>query len=81
MNYTEEVNSLIERQMRNWQTVAQNYGALERVETRDLQLGGSTVVLQFNPERIRSSAAKVDAASLKARKCFCAAKINPKSRK
>ena len=49
MNYTEEVNSLIERQMRNWQTVAQNYGALERVETRDLQLGGSTVVLQFNP--------------------------------
>ena len=47
MNYTEEVNSLIERQMRNWQTVAQNYGALERVETRDLQLGGSTVVLQL----------------------------------
>ena len=43
MNYTEEVNCLIERQMRNWQTVAQNYGALERVETRDLQLGGSTV--------------------------------------
>ncbi|MCI6901878.1 MAG: DUF4922 domain-containing protein, partial [Bacteroidales bacterium] len=77
MNYTEEVNSLIERQMRNWQTVAQNYGALERVETRDLQLGGSTVVLQFNPERIRSSAAKVDAASLKARKCFLCSENQP----
>lgn len=77
MNYTEEVNSLIERQMRNWQTVAQNYGALERVETRELQLGGSTVVLQFNPERIRSSAAKVDAASLKARKCFLCSENQP----
>lgn len=77
MNYTAEVDHLIERQMRDWQTVTQNYGALERVETRELNLDGSTVMLQFNPERIRSSAAKVDAASLKARKCFLCCENQP----
>lgn len=41
MNYTAEVDHLIERQMRDWQTVTQNYGALGRVETRELNLDGS----------------------------------------
>lgn len=77
MNYTEEVNSLIERQMRDWPTVADNYGALQRVETRELQVGASAVLLQFNPERIRSSAAKVDKVSLKARKCFLCSENQP----
>lgn len=76
-HYSKEVNALIERQMQNWRTVADNYAALSRVSTRTLQLGNATVVLQFNPERIRSSAAKVDAASLKARKCFLCGENQP----
>lgn len=73
---SQQVDELLERQLRDWDTVARNYDALSRVRTRELQLtDGSTgcttrIVLQFNPERIRSSAAKVDAAALKARKCF-----------
>ncbi len=78
MNFTAEVNSLIERQMQNWETVAKNYGALSHVETRELRLDDATVMLQFNPERIRSSAAKVDAASLKARKCFLCSENQPR---
>ncbi|MDO4510541.1 MAG: DUF4922 domain-containing protein [Bacteroidales bacterium] len=77
MNITAEVNELIERQLRQWDAVARNYEALARVETRELQLCGSRVLLQFNPERIRSSAAKVDAASLKARKCFLCREHQP----
>lgn len=73
---SQQVDELLERQLRDWDTVARNYDALSRVRTRELQLcddatGTITrIVLQFNPERIRSSAAKVDAAALKARKCF-----------
>ena len=77
MNYTAEVNSLFERQLRDWDTVQRNYDALSRVETRTLSVEGASVLLQFNPERIRSSAAKVDAASLKARKCFLCGENQP----
>lgn len=77
IHYSTEVNALIERQMQNWRTVADNYAALSRVSTRTLHPGKATVMLQFNPERIRSSAAKVDAASLKARKCFLCGENQP----
>lgn len=77
MNYSEEVDKLIERQMLDWPMVAKNFDALRRVETREVQVGASKVLLQFNPERIRSSAAKVDKASLKARKCFLCGENQP----
>lgn len=77
-DYSEEVDRLIERQLRDWDTVRSNYDALSRVHTRQLTIGdNATIVLQFNPERIRSSAAKVDAASLKARKCFLCTENQP----
>lgn len=78
MNYSDETDSLISRQLLNWPLVARNYAALEHVSTRTLAVGGSRVVLQFNPERIRSSAASVDAASLKARKCFLCSENQPR---
>ena len=76
-DYSEEVNRMIERQLLDWSTVTNNYQALSHVETRTLTIGEAQVMLQFNPERIRSSAAKVDAASLKARKCFLCAEHQP----
>ena len=78
MNYSDETDSLISRQLLNWPLVARNYAALEHVSTRTLAVGGSRVVLQFNPERIRSSAASVDVASLKARKCFLCSENQPR---
>ena len=50
IHYSTEVNALIERQMQNWRTVADNYAALSRVSTRTLHPGKATVMLQFNPE-------------------------------
>ncbi len=76
-NYSSQVNTLFERQLSNWPTVTRNYDALSRVSTRTLSVGGSKIVLQFNPERIRSSAASVDKASLKARKCFLCCENQP----
>ena len=47
-----------------------NFEALKGVEVKEIPLEGWTIKVQFNPARIVSSAAKVDKASLAARKCF-----------
>ncbi len=83
VNYSQAVDSLIGRQLANWPAVTANYGALQRVSYRDIGLGpdGAPAAvaarLQFNPERIRSSAASVDAKSLQARKCFLCPEHQP----
>ena len=69
-----EVEQLFERQLREWPLVQRNYAALDDMAVRVLTLPcGSNLVLQFNPERVRSNAAAVDAASLASRPCFCGA--------
>ena len=47
-----------------------NFEALGGVEVKDLDVDGMHIKVQFNPARIVSSSAKVDAKSLKERKCF-----------
>lgn len=67
----EEVNQLIDEQLVNWPLARDNYEGLKNVEARTLRINPSTELrIQFNPGRIRSSAAKVDAKSIKERKCF-----------
>lgn len=74
-DYATFVDELFSRQMRDWPQAAARYAALAHVHSRTLELadgdGHTTrIVLQFNPERIRSSAANVDDAALKVRECF-----------
>lgn len=64
------VAKLLEKQLKVWDTATKNYTALQSVRVKELQLGKQIVKVQFNPERIKSSAAKVDDKSLKERKCF-----------
>lgn len=66
----QKVRELIKRQLHDWSAVSENYAALGRVQLREVELDQSLVVLQYNPQRRRSTAAKVDEASLKARPCF-----------
>lgn len=56
---------------------AGNFAALADVKVKDLDVDGMHIKVQFNPARMVSSAAKVDAASLKARKCFLCAENRP----
>ncbi len=67
---TRQMEELLSRQKKRWKLVADQYAALENVRIRTFPEEGREVVLQFNPGRIRSSAAKIDAASLQARPCF-----------
>jgi ATP adenylyltransferase/5',5'''-P-1,P-4-tetraphosphate phosphorylase II len=51
------------------------------VEYKGLSAKGSEVLAQFNPQRIVSTAAKVDAATIKQRPCFlCAENLPPEER-
>ena len=66
----DEIKSLFDRQLRDWKLACDNYAALDNVKIKDLNIGNARFKVQFNPARIISSAAKVDAKSIKERKCF-----------
>lgn len=52
------------------ETARNNYAALSGVQVKELNVNGTLYKVQFNPARIVSSGAKVDAKSIKERKCF-----------
>lgn len=81
MNYSITIDRLFKKQLRDWDVAKRNYAALATAATRTLHLGGSSVVLQFNPERIRSSAAAIDKKSLARRKCFLCTENQPARQK
>lgn len=62
-------NFLLE-QNHTWKLSAENYRGLDRVEEKMFVINGFKIKVQFNPQRMRSSAAKVDQHSIAARKCF-----------
>ncbi len=61
---------LLEQQTRTWPQLGENYRARESARVRELQGDGFLVRLQYNPQRMISSGAKVDAQSIQARPCF-----------
>lgn len=65
-----KIRELFRSQLEKWDLARVNYKALEKVKSRDFSFGGFSVRVQFNPARILSSAAKVDAKSIQERKCF-----------
>ena len=81
MDYSSVINRLITRQLRDWDEAGRNYAELSNTVTRALQLGESTIMLQFNPERRQSSAAALDKKSLASRKCFLCSENQPTKQK
>ncbi len=72
-----QINDFINEQIAEWPMAAGNFEALKGVKVKEVELPGWTVKVQFNPARIVSSSAKVDAKSLKERKCFLCAENRP----
>lgn len=70
MSELKNIDSFISAQLAEWPMASANFEALKGVEVKEIPLEGWTIKVQFNPARIVSSAAKVDKASLAARKCF-----------
>lgn len=68
MNQT--IHNLLTEQLASWETARNNYAVLSEVQVKELNVNGTLYKVQFNPARIVSSGAKVDAKSIKERKCF-----------
>ncbi|GHT48958.1 DUF4922 domain-containing protein [Bacteroidia bacterium] len=77
----DEIQQLFDDQLASWELAATNYAALSQVKTKVFDVGGYTYKVQFNPARIISSAAEVDAQSIRERKCFLCAANRPPEQK
>ena len=78
----EEINQLFDEQLSNWELARENYKSLGQVKVKTLiAADGQEYKVQFNPARIVSSAAKVDARSIRERKCFLCAENRPPEQK
>lgn len=70
MPCSEKVNELFSSQLSEWELARSNYNQLALVRTRSLDYGTFKILVQFNPERMISSAARVDPKSIESRPCF-----------
>src|SRR5665647_3827557 len=81
MNFSEKARELIRKQSVEWDLAAKNYESLKKVKVKTFNYGDYHIDIQFNPERIISSAAKVDAKSIEALPCFlCEKNLPPQQR-
>jgi glycosyltransferase involved in cell wall biosynthesis len=79
--FSELAKSLVRDQQETWPLLKQNYEGLDKTETKVFGFDGFRVVAQYNPERIRSSAAKTDAQSIAERPCFlCPQNLPPQQK-
>ena len=72
-----DVERFFEEQLARWPEAAARYEALREVKYRELELDGTRYGVQWNPARIVSSGARVDAASIGQRRCFLCAAHRP----
>jgi ATP adenylyltransferase/5',5'''-P-1,P-4-tetraphosphate phosphorylase II len=77
MSLSVKVDNLFISQLEEWDLARDNYKQLENVRTQNISFGSFGLTVQFNPGRITSSAAKVDARSIEARPCFLCGKNRP----
>ena len=64
------VENLFRSQMVEWKMLARNYDNLNAILHKEIVSDGFSLQLQYNPGRIRSSSAGIDAASILKRPCF-----------
>ena len=77
MVHSSQLDRFFDRQLRLWPETRDRYRELSHVETRELNVGTSTFVVQFNPARIRSTGATITKAAVAARPCFLCRKQRP----
>ncbi len=64
------VGNLLDQQKASWREFAAHCEELKNVRTRRFEYDRFSLVLQFNPGRIKSTAASVNLSAINGRKCF-----------
>lgn len=76
-----KIKSLFAEQLSSWELAGRNFAELKNVKIRNFDFGDFFVQVQFNPARIRSTAAKIDKKSITERACFLCKKNRPPEQK
>ena len=77
MDFSEKARTLVQEQIGEWDLVGRNYEGLRNVKVKTFDFGDFNIDIQYNPERIISSVAKVDPQSIEERSCFLCKKNLP----
>ena len=67
----------ISNQLSSWELAGNKHQALPEVETREMSVNGVSFTVQFNPSRILSTGAKLDANSIQQLPCFLCSENQP----
>ncbi|MEZ5071611.1 MAG: DUF4922 domain-containing protein [Bacteroidales bacterium] len=73
----EQTDRLLAEQRQEWPQLREHWDQLDAARVREFSFPGFRMQVQFNPKRIRSSAAKVDKASIARRACFLCGENRP----
>jgi hypothetical protein len=80
-NPANRAHGLLLHQKETWELLRTGYNSLAKVLTKSFEFDSFQIKVQFNPGRLTSTAAKVDPASIRERKCFlCAESLPPAQR-
>lgn len=71
------IHKFVGDQLSRWPLACGNFRDLKNVRLKDMDAGGLTVKLQFNPARMISSAAKLSKADIAKRRCFLCRENRP----
>ena len=71
------IHKFVGDQLSRWPLACNNFRALKDVRVREMEVGGLTVKLQFNPARMISSAAKLSKEEIAKRRCFLCRENRP----
>ena len=74
----DEVERFFNRQLELWDDARQHFRNLQEVRTRNLNADSHTLVVQWNPTRIVSTGASIDAKAISQRPCFLCEQNRPK---
>ncbi len=78
---SEQLEQLFRSQLQTFELAQKNYAHLEQVVYRTIHFPGYDISLQYNPARILSTNAKIDAATLQQRRCFLCSANMPETQK
>ena len=73
----DRIHKFVGDQLSRWPLACENFRLLKNVQTREVEVGGLTVRLQFNPARMVSSAAKLSKEDIAKRRCFLCRENRP----
>lgn len=80
-NYVKESMQLLTEQKNEWEALRKGYESLSFIRTKTIEFENYSFTIQFNPQRITSTAALTDSNSIKERKCFLCTENRPEEQR